>query len=882
MVRIDLGEKFTQIHLDHIINTYWETVQHAKKSEKIIFDLHRINWIAVEEITFLFAWIRLLLNQSRKVYIELPDIDKASPEQKRRHASLWNRWKIQSFVSEYEEPTILAHTSFDKYFNISPGHNAAINKMLATDNTRELQDNTFHRILPFNSINIGEFGSPENIDDILEEEIDKLFKIEKQINTLLDRYAVSSIFENRSLSRIITHELFLNVIYHAFPENHNTTRQCYFSVALTHKQDISAIKEKETIKKTAAFVEMTGVSFAEAKEKITPCTDAEAKRIMDWKMVHIISPGIEKEKPQELLDFYRNKKIKPQQDNLVLYKDETYVEFTFMDFGVGIPTTLRTRYQEDLKDPARYQMIIDDISKPAIEPGEDSRILEYAFLLSSSRYPFEESLEIHNAVPRGLYFLVDIVRQYEGMVVARSNKGKVVFDFSTDMANIKDMVRFSADDASLPDFKGTMISIVIPATKQTNVVVRAAQPSFRLAPGQMGYEYCNIAALYRKVLSDPALGYGLPTHYNKLFKELNDKLDSFRKKRCMIYIDFSGFHTKVIDHKLLYYLCTTPKINEYTNAVIINFEDKALAKNVQQAMMKVGQRKKEPFLFRPVPCIFFDREILWLGVSHPDNIPNLNGLLLDGNMIHRAYLVDPELLGGNIFVEDKAGMILSRTPEMDELMSTYQKLFDQAQSEIYTVADSDKMEEDVDRLITANTQKQENALYLTARGYYQTEFVSLYEELYERESARMFAKHLLNKLRNKHSGKLPHFHAILSITVCSQLIALAIEAELKDLRKDGVLEEKFPEVRLVRLASYYSFSQEKQFKSIADHEKVIVVNDVISTGSLIADIHEKMVGKADIIAILSVADTRIPLSEIDPNIEVSSKYYPEWDDSYQL
>jgi hypothetical protein len=72
-----------------------------------------------------------------------------------------------------------------------------------------------------------------------------------------------------------------------------------------------------------------------------------------------------------------------------------YIEFSFLDFGEGIVTKMKEKYERELlKNP----QIIEYLGKKHLEKNIETRILEYAFLLFTSRYELEEDNLIHDYV----------------------------------------------------------------------------------------------------------------------------------------------------------------------------------------------------------------------------------------------------------------------------------------------------------------------------------------------------------------------------------------------------------------------------------------------------------------------------------------------------
>lgn len=208
----------------------------------------------------------------------------------------------------------------------------------------------------------------------------------------------------------------------------------------------------------------------------------------------------------------------------------------------------------------------------------------------------------------------------------------------------------------------------------------------------------------------------------------------------------------------------------------------------------------------------------------------------------------------------------------------------------------------LEEFIKKQTQLSEftNEIYLTAGGYYQDNYIAIFEELTSTSDsieannesaeenvefiAELFVKELFIKFPSK---KLP-FNKIVSVTLPSQIISKAIWQNLKKhteieyyTNKDEV-EYSTELPKLIRLASYYSFFEEVQFKNIVAGDKVLVVNDVISTGNLIKDIHDSIssIGKDDkdlkpasVSCVLSVVDSRVPEKNIDPVKHKKSIYF---------
>ncbi len=282
--------------------------------------------------------------------------------------------------------------------------------------------------------------------------------------------------------------------------------------------------------------------------------------------------------------------------------------------------------------------------------------LEYAFLLHSSRHPFEKQIEVNEYVPRGLYFLLDIVKRYKGMVVARSNNGKIVYDFSTS-PTIQGAVKFLPIEENT-FYPGTLISIYIPAEKKQGAVkLNAVQRILHHKQENIKRElhYINVSDLQKQAINtykfenhfkDPELN----KLYNLIFESLNETLDEFNKKPCVLYIDFAGTESSAIDHKIYYYLTNTPKINENTSVVILNGTDKGILRDVQDSIIKSND-----FICRPIPCVFNNNEVIWIGIKNIEDEKTLNQLwknIESRQSIAASDFSDTNSLSGNVIKID--------------------------------------------------------------------------------------------------------------------------------------------------------------------------------------------------------------------------------------
>jgi len=636
-MEIKIGEKFTSKDLDKVVADYWEKTVNARKEETINFDLTNLTWIALEELNFLFGWLRFLMVNNKSVFINLPNLNPKDTRKFKRAVSLWYRWKIYSLTPFNQDTGRYEH---DKYFNVTTQINTIIQQEIAKDKFRQqLNDNNWHKIIPFHFIDADYQDDFRKLRETLSKELDGIFKIEMDIEELLNNETCYSPFQNKTLSHIITTELYLNVIHHSFDSVSDNPKECYLSIALNNARN--AEKNLEYL--------------------ISQGHDTTLKEVND-KIQKQLRVNIENEKCPEERDFYKAEKG--------LSRNESFIEFSFLDFGKGIANTLKEKFDTDIKKKETQSKLKSFEEKKTY----DSQILEYAFLLQTSRNEFKENIGLQNYIPRGLFFLVDIIKRYNGMLIARSGKGKILYDFkdfkfdSEIKKGNKEYIKFSKEDKNLPNFQGTLYTVIIPATKE--ILLNAIQKDGKLLATQkslLPYRYLDINKIFQSVLKAHPGALTLHDTYDYIFVTLNNALEKYSNEKCILIFDFQHVDNTVVDMKLYYFLCHHPLVNEMCNAIIVNPPDKEIIKDIQKSLSV-----QDLHLLRPIPCVISPNEIIWLGLKnigdeillneywHYEQKPNLSA-----SDFENFKWKDFEKLKGNIIQFDKFGNMEFSVPDFN-------------------------------------------------------------------------------------------------------------------------------------------------------------------------------------------------------------------------
>jgi orotate phosphoribosyltransferase len=945
-MKIKFEKKFTQKDLDVFVEEYF--ADSLENNSIVEFDLEQLEWITSEEITFLFAWLRKLHLLNKRLTVQLPSslvkegdefqltsigqtVNKSLQRRKFIKYYIWSVWRMFTI----DDSDIL------KANNIKLENIDDINKLIDEQEGRDYGK----KILPFQIINT-ELNSDDAVDVKFYTNTKRRFSIDKDIIQLLNENNCYSPFENRVISDIITKELFMNSAEHA------QTDECYFTTALRNKWKY--IDNQYFLDQFINEKDESTLDFFKNKEYLLKIVKTNALQTKDAILKNIKKEGkggkiiVNLSRKKENGDFY-----KPEYNNKESLKNQSFLEFTFIDFGIGIHETLKAAYNNNKEQS--LSLLSDNIENKHIH----SQILEYAFLLSSSKDPFDNRIERSDLIPRGLYFLIDMVRRYKGLLVARSGYGKVVYDFSDRIiienkyddelsickkrcTLVKDAVVSIKNKTAF--FPGTMISIVLPEREagkfrkagvriddyRLNEVIYNRDHSNDYYPKEVFaphyYEYLPLAFLYQ--VSDMKTSSGsLPNEKNVIinsaFISISNKLQAMNVKdnSGVVFIDFDGLPKRNYVYKILLYLSNSPLVNEKVKVIAVNIEDEEL-NALKEYERKSELIKETSFLFKTIPCIKLAKslnqeitinDINWIGVPDKDNEFILTELLTGKRKAIHISKIDDEykyLYEGNVITKSNDGWITSIFASIDDLITN-------ANSEKLLSNNLEinlgKFKTDVINNILEWIQKEvvedgekDKKLFLATNGAYQTKYLSFYNRLVDDSVAMFFAKFLLDKYietqiadyeNREHKSfdalsneeqmnvkKTFRFNKILAVTVSSQFLAVQFrnliwkneaysfllnENENEDLKQRKTNLEDCPD--LIKVSSYFSFEKEKPFGNIKENQNILIINDVISSGSLINRLVKGIESrKSSIKSILSIVDTRRAEKDIDKNEEYPS------------
>ena len=808
-MQIDLGNKLTSVNFEQLISKYWK----VSLNEKIIeFNLSRLEWIAIEQITFLISWINELSNQNKRVSILLPsskDILTTDPIFKRRQKCvnyLLIDWKLLNFLDSKVQIISGDIKSTRKAKRDIPYHVVETRPYIAATfdiEFYELYETAFSRFVNY---------------------------IEKEIkeSTLLNY------FDNHFLHYSIIKEFYSNTCQHAYPNPQS--KKCFFSLDSNNKIDD---------KKFYGDV---------LKQKLNERYS---------------------ERPLEEQSFFKNHEGK--------YINTSFIEFNFMDFGEGIVSTLKEKYEKE-----KIILLSDKLSPNHLNQNEDTRILEYAFLLFTSKYELGKDFEMHDYIPRGLYIIKDIVKRYGGMIIARSKKGKVIFNWNA--LNTSDEVVFRENDND-PDigegFPGTSITIILPS-KEKEEPTKYNSTSEKEARNLPVTQIINLLSFTNRILSSKIV-ITQTTEVEKrtkfleeFFRAICDKLLSYKSPNGdLVLFDFAGVErtTQDIFNKFIYFLAYCPLISDKINVCLFNVIEKGIG---QALLLGENEKKKSKgFFIKPIPCIYPDLTINWIGIVDSDLVRKVNEVW-KGNTLKSETLADIHHLAGNfirILFEENGRTVfeiqVQSFSNITNLIYKHHISFVKNEMTENTIEFKELKNEDHNYNIVLNTKYEadkdgnlKQRAFLTSNGKYQKEFLTFIEKLYIREYRRLISTYFIfnfcyGNQTEEDEKESKAVTKVLTVTLSSQLLGKEVAEIINE------LEYTKNRVSLIPLSNYYDFNTEEPFNEIHNDEKIIVVNDVISTGNLSRKIAKSVKEKnASIASIITIIDSR---TDDEKKVNIDSK-----------
>jgi orotate phosphoribosyltransferase len=533
------------------------------------------------------------------------------------------------------------------------------------------------------------------------------------------------------------------------------------------------------------------------------------------------------------------------------YRNFDFVEINFHDFGIGITNSLKEKYESESEQD--LMTFLGNHYNNHSKQKKSTRILEYALLLFSSRYEIDRKFEVHDFIPRGLFILKDIVKKYQGYLELTSYDAAIALSFKDG----KTQIRYGTNNDNGLLFPGTRVKIILPASQ--SLKQKAKKSDVNHNPEISKSKFKSISFL--KELADAEnelktlqLKEEKENYKVKLTAILFSRfLEQFRKvlRDTVVMIDFSGIEPKSADYfnKFIYFITHFPLYGN-NELILYNLLTKGLNSTV--IFDTKNTLKSKGFSPHLIPCISADRTVDWLGVNNDEHNILLTQLWIGENNQEFLYENLKNYDNKIVNIENERQDIKLNLPDYFTVLKqieTETQLLIQDELEnkgisFYHLSDEEKNYNDV-------VVSKRDTCFLASNGRYLIKYISFNEKLYIFQYRRMLATFFVFKLHNAidDDAKVKKINKILSVTLSSQLIGNEVKDILNNLHDLNI--------DLVALSNYYNFQNEERFGEIKPHNKVIIVNDVISTGALTNRIIKSIeIIQAVPLSCLSIVDSR--------------------------
>lgn len=744
-MKIKLQEKFADRNLDKVIHDIYANHKN-KPTDKYFFDLTEVEFIGNQELLVLSALFQSFVKSNIefevaffKKGVSTSLIDKRV---KRQIIQFWEVWKIWQVVP---------NQSYDKYFGID-GNSVQRLQQEINYFPRLSEIYTRHGITPFVSLDY-----INNYDEVeVQKRIKPIYKLNDVVEGLLRTNKCYHPFTSNSLSTIITEELYLNFLDHSIESSFKGfSQQAFMSISFQSKLD---------------------------EERITK-EDIQKQKYLNFKTECL------EEAKSFFYDSINNR-----------FKNQPYIQFSFLDFGKGIANTLKEQFH----------------SANAKNENFDSEILRFAFNHDSSRHPiFHEKNKLEQFIPRGLFDVLTIVRRYKGLLVVRSNHGKILFDFSSSNDVNKAFSFFGNRDYFFP---GTLISLYIPAIEDSSELnISSIKPEVEFARVKPTNEkYVSINSIAKNLTAEKEL------LHSSLLSELKKKI-CVGSEHSLVYVSFRGCELpKRIIKKTIYFLLSDYDINHKNNVVILHSPPNNIIGEIASEILMLNDAIKN-YKIHPLPIIDFNNSseevnITWLGIYNEADKGKLKDLLYEQYSLAKSDFQDPANISGHLNEFDSYGNLISNFPSKEKINNYRQedKISISIQiEELLGIHDCIKVDDG-------------KSLYLCNGNYYQREYVELNNLINDKSSCNTVTKILFDKILE--TVENINEYKFIGVTTSSHKI-------LKSFETQGLIAKG----SYISLDSYPNFENEVNNEDIKQGEKFILICDVFSTGFLTKRLQKKMI-----------------------------------------
>ncbi|MGC3948011.1 MAG: hypothetical protein QM762_26465 [Chryseolinea sp.] len=780
-------KKIGDRQLDLIIHRFLQVFNAAGgRRKRFVFDISQVQWISNQELLVLTGLFRYLYNSGIDFHVKFRSNQAQAESDVRRASQFIEIWEVWKIYK------VIPEQEFGKYFDIDGRFIDALKTRFRIQSShQDIYDR--YGVTPFL-----ELQRIQNYEDrLIVDQINAIYRLSEATNQVLRTHNCFVPIQNQTLGAIVTKELYENFLDHFSKSIFQADRDCAFMSISLHRK--------------------------------LPDDRHDAQKLQ-----RLLKLNFEEEQLAEVKPFF----VSTERQAFV---NQSLLELSFLDFGEGIPVTLGSAYENDT-NPGEFSALHH-------KQNLDTRILEYAFRFDSSQYPIHQRYSEELVLPRGLFDVLTIVKRFEGLLVARSNYGKVAFDFSANKDFKQSVVYFGDQNLFFP---GTLISICLPER-----TIQKPFDSSKIKPiGNIVTEtfvkrerkYLSVYRILSKLRSENLQKQEL---YDELLDVLSRELKQTNdQKEFLFYLDFEGYEIdKRISKKIIYYLISDYRVNFMTSVIIINPPHRDYLDHIQKELLALGDIDRQ-FKVHPTPFVYLNHDetsvsVYWLGVYSQRDVTKLNDLLLKEHDLRRSDFERPDDVVGNSNFYDVHGNLYS-VINSAEIVNVYKS----------RISESRTLQ--VEELLGKYVRCVPGAIYLCNGNYYQEKYVQLFDALSNHEEREFLVRALYQSIVEK-LGDTDDLK-FLCITASSQKI-LDLLVNLGFVAPGSAIS----------LDSYLGFIDEPQFeKGIVRDDRVVLVCDVVSTGYMIHQVQKGLDIRGALLAHVAVL-----VNAVDPTFAVDGIQYTD-------
>ncbi|WP_282135751.1 hypothetical protein [Seonamhaeicola maritimus] len=754
-IKIEIPQKFAEKHIGSFMHDFYNCYRNYP-NYTFYFDFTKSEWITNQNLLLLSSVIKYLYYSDAQLRIRLLDFQNLNKRKVEQICELWYVWEFSSIFDKKAY-------DFENYIETFTDNTL---KNLCTNfkiNFFKYKDKLFYTlyekqfsVVPFISLNHIENAVYENS---MGAQLKPVYALNENINNQLNDSNCSHPFVSKTISAIITKELYDNFLDH-------------------FKKEKSLFNCNENW----AFMSIS------------------LKRRHSNNNQKIFKENFEEEELEDAKTFFYNSKQKK-------FINEHLIQFSFIDFGSGIVETLLQQFAEE--NQIKQYGLFDQI--------DDNEVLKYAFRHNTSRNPILDKYEkINKYIPRGLYALLVIVKRYRGILIVRSNYGKILYNFSEEKSINDSSIQF--DGQKREYFPGTYISIYIPAWEKFSEFDKSViQPEYRslsIKHKPKDTQNINLFSIASELSTNPDI------RYKSLIEQLYQKLSYDEKVNRLTYINFFGVSDRSIIEKTIFFLVGTYDVNYSNSIIIVHPPKRKIIEDINNEILELDKDNViKDFKINPIPLIYLNIEsqeidLDWIGIFEEKDKQKLNDLLFDVHSLLLEDFNDGYKAIGNINTIDKYGNFISKIPVAKTLLEYYKKFENVI----------------IKEALKEHNCEKKDGLYLCNGNYYQESFLQLTNVLNSREYGNIFSQILIQKIKLHLIGYYE------KLNLKKDIKFIAITASSHKILKSLISNNKEKKYRIKKencifLESYLNSEQELSNK-IEQNKKYILVCDVISTGNI--------------------------------------------------